>query len=294
MKANQNEYIKIIQASIDYIEGNIKSKISLDALSKEANFSKFHFDRLFTALIGESPIEYARKRKLSLAACELVETDKKSTDIGFEFGFASPETFTRAFKKAFGVTPGDYRKSQHQISLYDKVDVVKNAISKLSDDKFSEPKIIRKEKFNVIGMECLIDMEEAMKERHIQQLWDVFIKEKAKIESCAVKDAMMGICMDSSYPNKFSYTVCMEVQNVKDIPLGMSLKTIPSLDYAVFTHKGPLDKLSDTYDLIYRMWLPLSGYALCSEVADIELYDSRFTMDNNNEIDIYLPIRPNE
>lgn len=291
MKEYQTEYIRMMQVSINYIEDNIKTKISLDTLADKANFSKFHYDRLFTSIVGESPIDYVRKRRLSMAADELIKTDKKITEIGQEFGFNSPETFTRTFKNVFKVTPSDYRQSHNRVPLYNKVDIARNMMSRLSDDGFAEPRLTRKEKFNVIGMECLIDVEADEKEQEIQRLWDVFIAEKVKIKNCALKDVMMGICMDSSYPNKFSYTACMEVQNLTDIPLGMSLKTIPSLDYAVFTHKGSVNKLSDTYDMIYRMWLPFSGYTLCSEIGDIEVYDDRFTMDEKSEIDIYLPIK---
>lgn len=284
------DYYSLIQASIEYIENNLKEKISLDTLSSQACFSKYHYDRIFRTFVGESPIEYVRKRRLSKAAKELVETNKKIVEIGIEYSFSSPEIFSRAFKKEYGVTPGNYREAQSFIALYDKVDLIKNRINKLCEGRIKEPEIIIKEKFYVMGMECLIDIEENGNNQSIPKLWNIFLSEKVKLGNCKKNDNMMGICMNSCFSGKFSYTVCMEVENIEEVPLGMSLKTIPSSAYAVFTHKGPLDKLSDTYDMIYGVWLPFSNYMLFSGIDDIEVYDSRFTLDEKCEIDIYIPI----
>lgn len=114
------DYTMNIQNSIDYIEENLCEKIKVSDVAKHSHFSQFYFHRLFHAVVGEPMMEYVRKRRLSEAAIELVKTDKKVTDIALAYQFSSLESFTRAFKKIYGMTPREYRNNQRNIVLYKK------------------------------------------------------------------------------------------------------------------------------------------------------------------------------
>ena len=69
-------------------------------------------------------------------------------------------------------------------------------------------------------------------------------------------------------------------------------KPYPTQKYAVFTHKGSVDKILETYQAIYAVWQPKSGYELI-KAPDFEYYDERFDPDNPeaSELDIYIPIK---
>jgi AraC family transcriptional regulator len=71
----------------------------------------------------------------------------------------------------------------------------------------------------------------------------------------------------------------------------MIKKVVPAGRYAVFTHKGKLDKLEHTMSYIYGSWLPKSGEEL-REAADLEIYDERFKFgSDDSELDIYIPVK---
>ena len=89
-----------IQRSIDYIEEDVMEK-QTRKLARIAGFSESHFHRVFQALVGDTVMEYVRKRRLAQATYQLSHTDEKIIDIAFEHGFQSHETFTRAFKNCF-------------------------------------------------------------------------------------------------------------------------------------------------------------------------------------------------
>lgn len=121
---NIMDYNARIQATIDYIEENIDNPIDLSDLSKKAFCSVPHFYRIFSSVVGMSVMDYIRKRRLSIAAHELVSTSKRIIDIAFDYEFKSHEVFTRAFLKEFGITPGAYRKNRGEgIALYEKFNV---------------------------------------------------------------------------------------------------------------------------------------------------------------------------
>lgn len=112
-----------IQDSIDYIEENLCEKIKLSDVAKKSYLSEFYFHRLFHAIVGDPLMEYVRKRRLSEAAGDLVKTEEKITEIALKYQFSSQESFSRAFKRAYGIAPREYRNHKGNIALYAKANV---------------------------------------------------------------------------------------------------------------------------------------------------------------------------
>lgn len=96
--------------SLEYIEKNLDSKISLDDLAKDAYLSKYHYHRLFHKTAGEPVSRYIARRRMAKAASELAETDGRIVDIALKYQYNSQESFSRAFKKVYGMAPGEYRR----------------------------------------------------------------------------------------------------------------------------------------------------------------------------------------
>lgn len=113
-----SDYYNKLQEALNYIEEHIKEDISLEELASLCFYSDHHFHRIFQSIVGIPVTDYIRKRKLSVAAREIIESDKKIVDIALDYGFNSHETFSRAFKRIFDITPSAYRKlGTHAIPL---------------------------------------------------------------------------------------------------------------------------------------------------------------------------------
>lgn len=95
---------------LQYIEMNLESKLKLDDLARRAYLSKYHYHRLFHRATGESISKYITKRRMEKAAEELAQTERPIIDIALKFQYASQESFSRAFTRIYGITPGKYRK----------------------------------------------------------------------------------------------------------------------------------------------------------------------------------------
>lgn len=104
------KYDTIIQKTINWIENNLHEDISSTDISSVAGFSKYHFHRVFLSFTGMSFANYIRIRRLTNAANLLINTEEKIIDIAFYYQFESQESFTRAFRKYYGLPPGRYRK----------------------------------------------------------------------------------------------------------------------------------------------------------------------------------------
>ncbi len=100
----------LIDKAIGFIQKNPKDNLSLQSIAENAGFSLNYFDAIFRKHTGYSPVEYSRIYKLTRSALELRGTQKTVLDIAIDFGYSSPESFTRAFKSFYSITPSEYRE----------------------------------------------------------------------------------------------------------------------------------------------------------------------------------------
>lgn len=100
----------LIQKTINWIESHLHEQISANDIDAVSGFSRYHFHRVFQTSVGMSVTEYIRMRRLANAASILLHTNERIIDIAFYYQFESQESFTRAFKKLYGLPPGQYRK----------------------------------------------------------------------------------------------------------------------------------------------------------------------------------------
>ncbi len=86
-------------------------------LAGRARLSRFHFDRVIAATAGESPARFRRRVLLERAAFRLVTTRATILDVAVEAGYSSHEAFTRAFTRAYGVPPKQWRREPTRFAL---------------------------------------------------------------------------------------------------------------------------------------------------------------------------------
>ena len=104
-------YTKRFNAVLAYIDANLEGDLSVKTLSHVANFSAFHFHRQFTAFVGVPVSRYVQLMRLRRAAHRLAAlADHSVLDAALDAGFESPEAFSRAFRRAIGMTPSAFRK----------------------------------------------------------------------------------------------------------------------------------------------------------------------------------------
>jgi AraC family transcriptional regulator len=116
------EWLAKMNNAIDFIETNIKRKIDYAEAASIACCSLTRFQRVFQFVTDVTVAEYVRCRRMSLAAAELLNRDIKIVDLALEYGYESPEAFSRAFQAFHGISPTSVRKlgihtDYHRISF---------------------------------------------------------------------------------------------------------------------------------------------------------------------------------
>ena len=116
----RQEYISRINRVIDYINLNLKEELTLDRLADVANFSRFHFHRIFTSMVGETLNTYIKRIRVEKAAALLVGNPKKSiTEIALDCGFTSSSALAKAFREAFNISASAWRQEYGKIRPMD-------------------------------------------------------------------------------------------------------------------------------------------------------------------------------
>src|SRR6185312_3090317 len=101
---------RIIPALV-HIQAHLDQDLSLDALAGHVGLSRYHFHQLFKQATGETPKSYVERLRLEWAAVQLRIRRVGVLEVALECGYQNHETFTRAFRARFGVSPRDYRKA---------------------------------------------------------------------------------------------------------------------------------------------------------------------------------------
>jgi AraC family transcriptional regulator len=94
----------------DFILAHLTQDISLEALAQQADFSPYHFARLFRQTTGESPHQFVLRQRVERAQHLLKATNMPLASIALESGFANQSHLTRIFKRHLGLTPRTYRQ----------------------------------------------------------------------------------------------------------------------------------------------------------------------------------------
>lgn len=286
------DYYDRIRQSVEFIEANLESPLTPERVSREIYSSLPHFYRIFTAMTGYSVKEYIRKRRLSCAAHDLLSTKQKIIDIALKFQYTSPECFSRAFRRTYGVNPADYRRTRKEQELFEKIDIYINKID-YSGAYAGEPRFVTAKSFKIIGPELRAAFQDGQEAKKIPLFWERFFNNRtaANIPSKIDSQIFYGVYKDWNEIDALSLIACYEVEKTAKPPKGMVLAEIPPSKYAVFTTKGPLpDCLVATWRYIYGEWFPKTCYERVKGF-DFERYDSRVSDTRASEVEIFIPVK---
>src|SRR2546421_4966751 len=107
------EYARRMPRVLEHVARHLDERLELESLARVANFSSFHFHRLFAAWMDETLGDYLRRRRLEVAALRLVAQPRGPVlNVALSVGFGSAEAFARAFKTRFGCTATTWRRRE--------------------------------------------------------------------------------------------------------------------------------------------------------------------------------------
>ncbi|MES2935282.1 MAG: helix-turn-helix domain-containing protein [Pseudomonadota bacterium] len=288
-------YLDQIQRGVDYIEAHLGQTISINAVARAAAMSQWHFQRMFKGLTGDTVKDYIRSRRFGRALDALLETDERIIDIALQADFDSQESFTRAFKAAFEITPAQYRKVGKRHPSLKKLRIDKDYLEHINTGLNTVPEIFEQQQMHLVGMRTSFfgtDSEKNNLAEKLPPLWQQFLTRLPEIPH-SVGGMCYGIVRQlHENDDELEYFCAIEVSKPSAIPEGMQALINPACTYAKFTHKGDVKLIDDTVNFIYSTWLPRSGRRRAN-AADLEFYGREYDPSSNASVMHYaIPLDP--
>ena len=282
---------EVILKSVRFIEENLKNDISIVDVSKEVCYSLFHFIRLFQSVTGFSPKSYIQQRRLSRIAMELKDTDKKITDLAYDYQFGSPESLTRAFRKQFKINPTELRKGYALTSLPLLGAITPESVYHSEKLRNQSPQLIEQNEKLLVGTSFFLPNNSKLDD--LSREWGLFLSEVHTIKDIILPERYYQVqyWSDNSDVNGMYFFTGAEVSRLTDINPLFVVKTIPKGRYLRFIHKGLANKVGYTYKYIYNQFLPGTDYIL-NKPFNYEFYGEKCLgpYNEDSESEIFIPV----
>ncbi|WP_313892046.1 AraC family transcriptional regulator [Psychrobacillus sp.] len=285
-------WVESIQKAIHYMEEHLLEDLSIEQIAKEANSSVFHFQRTFAILTDMSIADYIRRRRLTLAAQELINTTIKVIDLSFKYGYDTPEAFTKAFRKQHGVTPSDARKKIGNLQSYNRLVIQVNL-------KGAEPmkyKILEKESFQVVGIKRTYNGKNGENTTGIPLFWDEVNADGTddllfQLNNGEIK-GVLGVCVaDESFKDNGLLDYWIATDHKGEVPENLLTMEIPATKWVVFEVHGPMpDAMQNAWKQIFSEWFPSNSYEHAGG-PELEVYSSEDASNADYYSEIWISIK---
>lgn len=283
------KWLERLTKCVDYIEDNIED-IDIEELCSIACLSRIYFSRLFDAVTGMTLGEYIRRRRMTLAAGELLRSDIKVIDIAIKYGYSSSEAFSRAFKSIHDVSPSYVRTNRPKLKSYPKI----TFNITIKGDVDMNYKVVEKDAFKVLGRSIITTEENGKNNTEIPQFWYELYTTGVidKMLEVSGSDTKYGICLApiKEHGKEFEYLIAVPYNGGDKAD--MKVYDIPKTDWAVFECRGSMpDAIQKVWNRIFSEWLPATKYEINTELPDIEYYSPGDNDQPDYYSEIWLPVK---
>jgi AraC family transcriptional regulator len=261
--------------AIDCLEEGLYGEEDLEKAAAAANCSVFHFYRMFEVITGVGPAEYLRRRRLSEAAMLLSSGgEEKVLDLALRYGYDSPDSFARAFRREFGCLPSEARRKGVVLHSYPRLSfsVV------LKGDKAMEYRIEELPAIELAGVSVEVETKGGENFAAVPAFWETVMKDGRYKQLCAKADmgrlGLCGVCHSFDMATgRFKYSIAVDAPaGMAGMPSGSERFTVPASTWGKFTSRGPMrPNYQDTIKRIFAEWMPASEWEH-SGTAEIEYY----------------------
>lgn len=254
--------LESMNQALAYIEENLAGEIDFKQVERLALCSEYHFRRMFSFLAGVTLSEYIRRRRLTLAAFELVYGEARVIDTALKYGYNSPDSFTRAFYGLHGVTPAEAKNSGQPLKAYPKM-TFQLSIKGGTEMNY---RLEEKAEFSIVGIMKRVPLIYEGMNPEIVAMWKSLdddtintLKALSNVESLGLIQASTNFSEGRLDGGELDHYI--GVATTRKHPENLTRLAVPASTWAVFESVGPFpETLQNTWGRIYSEWFPSSSY----------------------------------
>lgn len=281
------DWLEKMNGALNYVEDNLTGEIHLEEAAKRACCSSFNFQRMFSFMADVSLADYIRRRRLSLAAMELLTTEEKVIDVAMKYGYESPVSFARAFCAIHGVNPSEVRTPGVKIKAYPRISF-EITIKGVEAMNYCVKEL---EEFRLVGFKERMSVENGENFKRIPEFWSEVGRQGKFEEMMKFNDredlSCMGVCANME-EKVFDYYIA--TGSGKEVPEDMEEIIIPAGTYAIFECIGRMPEgQQNVWKRIFTEWFPLSGYDM-ADGPQLEWYSMEDMDSDDYRSEIWIPV----
>jgi len=289
-----------VRRALTAIAASLDEAIDLAALAKSAALSPLHFHHVFRGMVGETPLEVHRRLRLERAAVQLAGGDAAVTTIAFDAGYETHESFTRAFRRAYALSPSELRARARE---------ARDACTRPPQLELAARSGLHyaRPDFNLSQgastMNATIETVPEMKVATVHHVGPYNQISEAFGRLGALAGPLIGTpgCMmvgiyhddpEAVPPAELRSDAGLVVPPTAKVPPGLDTTTIPAGRYAKAIHKGPYELLGDAWSQLMGGWIPQHDERIGDGVS-FEVYRNT-PMDAKPEdliTELYVPLK---
>lgn len=295
-------FLHDLENAIQYIEECLDGEIEIEKIAQKAACSSYHFQRMFSYVVGISLSEYIRRRRMTMAAFDLQQTDVKVIDLAIKYGYDSHSSFTRAFQSLHGITPTCARNDGVSIMTYPRLSF-QFLVKGVNGMQF---RLEKTSAYQIFGKPIVHDW----KETDIKK-WGEYadlVLEDGSHDATNIAAGFLGTAVKMIRNDAWDieklhllHAIHFYKDGVKYFMYGWEVPTngvsdeftvinIPNMSWAVFsTNERDRFAVIDLYNYAYTSWFPSSGY----EQIECPVIEKYIPKDSNDIVltELWIPVR---
>jgi len=276
------------------IENGIKNNINASVLSRKYNYSEGHLRRLFSFAFKQSIAAYIRSRTLAASLNDILKTDTNIVDIAVEYGFEYEQSYIRTFKREFGITPGDLRKTGQIIQIKPPLHLFDK--KRVDNGVLFGPDFVMVPRFHVIGKCHRLSFTDLYTEPLLAKQF--LGNERRQIKETVNPHVFIGLTCNISEEGCFDYIPSVQVADLINIPHDLCGNTFETSMCARFRYIGQHHYYDINENIVSMMYNVIGNFAQNEQVKyvlsndkiyfvmiDTRLYDGIYC-----QIEWYTPV----
>ena len=276
------EWMTSLNRALHYVEDHLTDEVlSVDTVAHVTAYSSFYLQRLFYILTDISLCDYIRARRLSMAGQELQVKGERVLDVALRYGYDTPESFSKAFRRFHGVTPSAAQRTRVQLRylnpLQIKVEVTGGSIMDYTIEAMPAQ--------TVLGLSRKFAYDSAFD--GIPKYWSEYSDHGLNKQVLGY----LGICFDEDDSPEFTYMIGSFCQADAQVPEGFEKRTIAAHTWAKFRAVGAMPEgIQKVNRQIFTEWLPNNTEYDLAEGVNIEMYTEGDMHASDYVSEIWIPV----
>lgn len=275
------QYHDRLNRVLDHVYAHLEDDLSFDRLSEIACLSPYHWSRIYAAMRGETIVATIRRLRLQRAADRLANADLDIGAVAARAGYSSTGTFGRAFRDAFGDSPGAYRENGTHAGF---------KAANAARDASGFPVVVER-----LPERRCAGIDHAGSYMAIDHAMGRLFTELAARHALPAQPAMIGLFFDDpdlGPEENLRSRACLPVANSVAIDAPLVETVLRGGPYAKLSYTGPYADMRSAYRWFLGVWLPASGHEPDdAPIFEAYLNDPRAVPQNELRTDIHLPLK---